>query len=68
MAKAATALRAYAEREKELVEALEKIELLHYGDKTFEDDARSAHIIARAILSKHKVVLPQNTQALIQVK
>jgi hypothetical protein len=51
---AAAALRASAEREKELVEALEEIELLQYGDETFVEDARRAHIIARAILEKHK--------------
>lgn len=54
------ALRSFAEREKELVEALEQIELLHFGDNTFHEDAVKAHLIARAILAKHKEPAPVN--------
>jgi hypothetical protein len=49
--KAATALRAYAEREKDLVEALREIALLSNNNRT---NKKMLGDKARAILSKHK--------------
>ena len=44
----------YAIVPREPDEALEQIELPHFGDNTFHDDAVKAHLIARAMIAKHK--------------